>query len=286
MSDPQQSYDGRYPQPPSYNPTPSSSFPGPRQPRPTRDEAWRNPAPTGAPTPGGWDDPRNRSDHRAGKPKMNTCAVVGFILSFLLWLVGLIVSIVALVQINHRRERGKGLAVAGIIISIIMGALSVTAGVVMGQSVLQALKDPSSVTATVPSSKPKQTPDAGSTGTEGESKKQELSAKPFPSMQALAESQLFQAQMKTAIGSSFDGTGAQITYRGEGDTLVMDIALPAGYDQVAAQLGSQMDSLDQSGMQQFVDTLPSMVATQSSPKLRMLIHTSNVTVWDHTWTAQ
>lgn len=71
----------------------------------------------------------------------------------------------------------------------------------------------------------------GSNGKEGESKKQELSAKPFPSMQALAESQLFQAQMKTVIGSSLDGTGAQITYRGEGDTLVMDIALPAGYDQ-------------------------------------------------------
>ena len=39
-----------------------------------------------------------------------------------------------------------------------------------------------------------------------------------------------------------------------------------------------MDSLDQSGMQQFVDTLLSMVATQPSPKLRMLIHASNVTV--------
>lgn len=48
--------------------------------------------------------------------KTNTCAVVGFILSFFCGIAGLIVSIVALKQIKKTGEKGKGLAIAGIII--------------------------------------------------------------------------------------------------------------------------------------------------------------------------
>ncbi len=49
---------------------------------------------------------------------MNTLAIVGFVLSFLISLVGLIISIIALIQINgsNGTQKGKGLAIAGIII--------------------------------------------------------------------------------------------------------------------------------------------------------------------------
>lgn len=49
--------------------------------------------------------------------KTNTCAVVGFILSFFCGLAGLIVSIIALSQIKKTGEKGKGLAIAGIILT-------------------------------------------------------------------------------------------------------------------------------------------------------------------------
>lgn len=47
-------------------------------------------------------------------------AIVGFILAFFMPLIGLILSIIALTQIKKTGEGGKGLAVAGIIISVIM----------------------------------------------------------------------------------------------------------------------------------------------------------------------
>jgi hypothetical protein len=55
------------------------------------------------------------------QPKMNTLALVGFILSFFISIVGLILCIIGLIQINgaNGMQKGKGLAIAGIIIGAI-----------------------------------------------------------------------------------------------------------------------------------------------------------------------
>ena len=44
----------------------------------------------------------------------NVMSIVGFVLSFIpkLWLVALVISIIALVQISKTKEKGKGLAIA------------------------------------------------------------------------------------------------------------------------------------------------------------------------------
>jgi len=58
--------------------------------------------------------------------KTNTFAIVGLVASFFIALVGLIFSIVALGQIKRTGEGGRGLAIAGIIISslaIVLGAI-------------------------------------------------------------------------------------------------------------------------------------------------------------------
>ncbi len=52
--------------------------------------------------------------------RTNTLAIIGFILSFISGIVGLIVSIIALAKIKKTGENGKELAIAGIIIGIIM----------------------------------------------------------------------------------------------------------------------------------------------------------------------
>ncbi|WP_137657932.1 DUF4190 domain-containing protein [Bifidobacterium moukalabense] len=49
--------------------------------------------------------------------RWNNLCIVGFVLAFFIPLAGLILSIVAMVQINKSGERSKGMAVAGIIIS-------------------------------------------------------------------------------------------------------------------------------------------------------------------------
>lgn len=57
--------------------------------------------------------------------KWNTLCIIGFVLSFLVPIIGLVLSIVALVQINHSGEKSKGMAIAGIVISAISSILSV-----------------------------------------------------------------------------------------------------------------------------------------------------------------
>ncbi|MBE7088802.1 MAG: zinc-ribbon domain-containing protein [Clostridiales bacterium] len=53
------------------------------------------------------------------RKKFNGLAIAGFVLSFFDWFcfLGLIFSIIALVVINKKDQRGKGLAIAGIVIS-------------------------------------------------------------------------------------------------------------------------------------------------------------------------
>lgn len=59
------------------------------------------------------------------EPKTNTLAIVGFVLSFLLNIVGAIISLVALSQIKKSGEKGRGLAIAGAIIGFIGFVLSI-----------------------------------------------------------------------------------------------------------------------------------------------------------------
>lgn len=55
----------------------------------------------------------------APNDRWNTMSIVGFVLSFVFCPAGLILSIVALRQINRTQERGKAFAIAGIVISAI-----------------------------------------------------------------------------------------------------------------------------------------------------------------------
>ena len=55
--------------------------------------------------------------------KTNMLAIIGLLTAFFVPLVGLICSIIGLNQIGKRKERGKGVAIAGIIVSVIVGLL-------------------------------------------------------------------------------------------------------------------------------------------------------------------
>ena len=56
------------------------------------------------------------TDHNA---KLNPLALIGFIMTFFFGLVGAIMCIIALGQIKKTGQRGKGLAIAGIIVGLL-----------------------------------------------------------------------------------------------------------------------------------------------------------------------
>lgn len=61
----------------------------------------------------------NKEALSPASPKMNTLAIVGFILSFFIAIAGLVCSIIGRKQCQERGENGAGFAFAGIIISIV-----------------------------------------------------------------------------------------------------------------------------------------------------------------------
>lgn len=70
-------------------------------------------------------------------------AVTGFILAFLIAPLGFILSLIAVFKTGAGRRKGRGLAIAGVIISVLIIAGGVIAGVVVSQS---TVADPGCVT--------------------------------------------------------------------------------------------------------------------------------------------
>ena len=65
----------------------------------------------------------------------NVLAIIGFILAFVFNIAGLVVSLIALSKIKKTGERGRGLAIAGVIISIV----SIIFGIIYIAVVLPAI---------------------------------------------------------------------------------------------------------------------------------------------------
>ena len=56
------------------------------------------------------------------KKKFNIFAIIGFVMSFLGWfsILGIAFSIVGIIEAKRKNQRGRGLAIAGLIIGIIV----------------------------------------------------------------------------------------------------------------------------------------------------------------------
>jgi hypothetical protein len=59
--------------------------------------------------------------------KTNTLSIVGLVMSLIVPIVGLVLSIMALFQIKKTNQKGKGLAIAGVVVSTVMVLLTVAA---------------------------------------------------------------------------------------------------------------------------------------------------------------
>ncbi len=66
------------------------------------------------------------ADEKVNTPqKTNALAVIGLVSAFFVPLIGLVLSTVGLTQINKKKEKGKGLAIAGIVTAVIVGFLQI-----------------------------------------------------------------------------------------------------------------------------------------------------------------
>lgn len=63
--------------------------------------------------------------------KWNTLCIIGFALSFFMPLIGLILSVIALRQINRSGEKSKGMSIAGIAIGAVLTVLDIIVAVVI-----------------------------------------------------------------------------------------------------------------------------------------------------------
>ncbi|KAE8762653.1 DUF4190 domain-containing protein [Georgenia thermotolerans] len=62
---------------------------------------------------------------QAPGPRTNPMAIAGLVCAFLVWPAGIVLSAIGLRQIKRTGERGRGLALAGLIVSIVAGVVSI-----------------------------------------------------------------------------------------------------------------------------------------------------------------
>ncbi|WP_431221318.1 DUF4190 domain-containing protein [Leifsonia xyli] len=78
------------------------------------------------PLPPQQQQPQYAQPYGAAEPRWNTMAIVAFIVTFFINIVGIILGFIALSQIKRTGEKGRGLALAAVII----GFISIVIGII------------------------------------------------------------------------------------------------------------------------------------------------------------
>lgn len=235
--------------------------------------------------------------------KYNGLAIAGFVCSFFIALVGLILSIVGLGQIKKQGGKGKGLAIAGIIISAVSMILTIVlvvsgvigAGAIAGAAIDSAKSD---------SSYSRSLPDDSDANSDANDDLDNLDDAlddtldetyddmtdgdygVYDSVQAFVDSSEFQDSVASEA-NSFAGTGITFKYHAEGDTLVYEYVLGDEYASMGDSFASSLGGSD-SIYQSTANMLGSTCKTASGKaSLRVVMHTvSGQSLFDQTWTEE
>ena len=232
--------------------------------------------------------------------KYNGLAIAGFICSFLVSLLGLILSIVGLNQIKKQGGKGKGLAIAGIIISaagMVIQVILVIALIVGGVSYTSKAIDEAKTDSFYSQSS------SGNGDSSDKSKAQDNLDDAlddtldethddltdgdyglYDSIQDFVDYSEFKDSIESEA-DTFADTGITFNYRVDGDTLVYEYVLDDSYASLGDTVASSLDAMD-STYQSTANLLGSMCKTSSGKaSLRVIMHTqSGQSLYDKTWT--
>lgn len=232
--------------------------------------------------------------------KYNGLAIAGFICSFLVSLPGLILSIVGLNQIKKQGGKGKGLAIAGIIISaagMVIQVILVIALIVGGVSYTSKAIDEAKTDSfysqsssgngdSSDKSKAQDNLDDALDDTLGETHDDLTDGDYglYDSIQDFVDSLEFKDSIESEA-DTFADTGITFNYRVDGDTLVYEYVLDDSYASLGDTFASSLDAMD-STYQSTANLLGSMCKTSSGKaSLRVIMHTqSGQSLYDKTWT--
>lgn len=232
--------------------------------------------------------------------KYNGLAIAGFICSFLVSLLGLILSIVGLNQIKKQGGKGKGLAIAGIIISaagMVIQVILVIALIVGGASYASKAIDEAKTDSfysqsssgngdSSDKSKAQDNLDDALDDTLGETHDDLTDGDYglYDSIQDFVDSSEFKDSIESKA-DTFADTGITFNYRVDGDTLVYEYVLDDSYASLGDTVASSLDAMD-STYQSTANLLGSMCKTSSGKaSLRVIMHTqSGQSLYDKTWT--
>lgn len=231
--------------------------------------------------------------------KYNGLAIAGFICSFLVSLLGLILSIVGLNQIKKQGGKGKGLAIAGIIISaagMVIQVILVIALIVGGASYASKAIDEAKTDSfysqsssgngdSSDKSKAQDNLDDVLDDTLGETHDDLTDGDYglYDSIQDFVDSLEFKDSIESEA-DTFADTGITFNYRVDGDTLVYEYVLDDSYASLGDTAASSLDAMD-STYQSTANLLGSMCKTSSGKaSLRVIMHTqSGQSLYDKTW---
>ena len=232
--------------------------------------------------------------------KYNGLAIAGFICSFLVSLPGLILSIVGLNQIKKQGGKGKGLAIAGIIISaagMVIQVILVIALIVGGVSYTSKAIDEAKTDSfysqsssgngdSSDKSKAQDNLDDALDDTLGETHDDLTDGDYglYDSIQDFVDYSEFKDSIESEA-DTFADTGITFNYRVDGDTLVYEYVLDDSYASLGDTVASSLDAMD-STYQSTANLLGSMCKTSSGKaSLRVIMHTqSGQSLYDKTWT--
>lgn len=195
--------------------------------------------------------------------RYNGVAVAGFILSFFIALAGLICSIIGLKQAKERGEKGRGLAIAGIIISALSIVLSLALVVAFTSAdYLGGAKQITSQSQTQGGTQGDNSNGSGSTddnsGDSSDNNSGSSNGKKYASVQAFLDSPEGKAGLE-AFQSSGGDAGITADLKADGDTLIYEFKMDSSYSdpsmfadtvgnmddyysQLAGQLDEEIDS--------------------------------------------
>lgn len=225
--------------------------------------------------------------------RWNSMAIAGFVCSFFIAILGLIFSILGLVKINQTKEKGRGLAIAGIVISVLSMIFTFTTLAGTFDEFTESSVSSPTATASASSSLSDNTSDTSTDNDILAKYTRQLedrinktaSDSAYTNVEQLVKTQSFQDELKSVTDALGDGVKANVSAKGDTVTTTLTVAddQEGQAKSMIAKLSSQQAHND---LQDLADSLDELCADEGNTNVHLIIRTdSGATLFDQSATA-